>query len=363
MTKSTKSIKSKLIFKGSSGCIFRPHIPCQKNKTKKKSKKKVTKVIFDKRNHEYDFTKIIKKIKGHQKWTVLWEDACESQPYEKLLEHTDINKCISNEEDYSRVYMNHRFLLYQGSYGGVTLDNYCKENISRTTLTNQTKFNKYFIKIFRLLRNVFYGLSQLYKHNICHHDINCRNILIKGKKSFIIDYDISLKINSSIETNNFLRKRMTAEYYNLRLYESYPFEYLYYILNKPDEILREQENIGAEQDWINYYELYEPIHRSIFDTDTDKLRLELLASKLRNEKQNLTELMRELDMYSLGMTILILFLDASFRLNIPIAVVVTRLRSKELKPYMDLIRDMISFNYQDRITTDEAYERYLNLIR
>ena len=206
---------------------------------------------------------------------------------------------------------------------------------------------------------------QLYKHNICHHDINNRNILIKGQKTFIIDYDISLKINNSIETNNFLRKRMTNEYYNLRLYESYPFEYLYYILNKPDEIIREQETIGADQDWINYYELYIPIHHSVFDIDTDKLRLELLESKLRNQNknQNLTELMKELDTYSLGMMILISFLDAAGRLNIPIEVVTSRLRSKELKSYMDLIRDMISFNYQDRITPDEAYQRYLNLIR
>ena len=156
---------------------------------------------------------------------------------------------------------------------------------------------------------------------------------------------------------------MTTEYYNLRLYESYPFEYLYYILNKPDEIIREQETIGADQDWIFYYELYIPIYSSVFDIDTDKLRLELLESKLRNEKQNLTELMKELDTYSLGMTILILFLDAGGRLNIPIEIVTNLFHSKELKPYMDLIRDMISFNYQDRITPDEAYERYLNLIR
>jgi hypothetical protein len=35
----TKSVKSKLISKGSSGCVFRPQIPCKKHiKTKKKIK-------------------------------------------------------------------------------------------------------------------------------------------------------------------------------------------------------------------------------------------------------------------------------------------------------------------------------------
>jgi len=354
--------KSKLIFKGSSGCIFRPQIPC-KNKKKKKTKKKVTKVMFDKGNHEYDFNKIIEDIKNHKKWTVLWDDICESPSYEELLKDTDIQKCLEEQEDYSRIHADYRFLLYQGSYGGVTLDNYCKKHISKTTLTNQIKFNKFFIKIFRLLRNVFYGLTQLYKHNICHQDINNRNILIKGRRSFIIDYDISLKIKD-IEENRFLKKRMIQEIAGGRLYEGYPFEYLYYALSKPDEILKEQENIKSYQNLINYYELYDPIYHSIFDIDTDMLRFELLDDKLtKQDPLNLDELITKLDIYSLGMMILILFLDAGERLNITTETIVNRFHSEELKSYMDLIEDMIAFNYQDRITPDEAYQRYLNLIR
>ena len=125
--------KSKLIFKGSSGCIFRPQILCKKTKRKKKSTKKVTKVMFDASNQEYDFNKIIKRQKNHKKWTILWDDICESPSYEKLLEDTDISKCFEKQESFPRIHRDHHFLLYQGSYGGVTLDDYCKKYILKTT--------------------------------------------------------------------------------------------------------------------------------------------------------------------------------------------------------------------------------------
>ena len=316
--------------------------------------------MFDKGNPEYEFTKIIKKIKGHKKWTILWEDVCKSPRYEELLKDTDIQNCLldMNRDKYHADY---RFLLFQGSYGGISLDNYCEKHISKEVLTNQTLFNQFFIKFFKLMKNVFYALTQLYKHNICHQDINIRNILIKGTKSFIIDYDISFKMKG-IGVNRSLR-RMKEEMINNRIYEAYPFEYIYYQFYDKKDILIELESIGLDQNWINYYELYEPIHRLIFDVDTDKLRKELLGDKLNGLSMNLDELVRKLDTYSLGMSLIIPFLDAGERLNVPLDSIVTYFRSSELKPYMDLIGDMIKFNHYDRITPDEAHERYLNLIR
>ena len=92
----TKSTQSKLISKGSSGCVFRPQIPCKKHKkTKKKSKESITKLIISQDNQEYNFNETIKKIKGYQKWTVLWVDKCKSPSYKELLKSTDIEKCLS----------------------------------------------------------------------------------------------------------------------------------------------------------------------------------------------------------------------------------------------------------------------------
>ena len=226
----TKSVKSKLISKGSSGCVFRPQIPCKKHiKTKKKSKKSITKLMISQDNQEYNFNEIIKKIKDYQKWTVLWNDKCKSSSYKELLKYTDIEKCLSNV-GHIKYHKDHQFLLYQGSYAGVNMNDYCNKNITKQILTNKTKFNKFFLKLFRLVKNVFYGLTQLYNHNICHHDITIKNILIKNSKSYIIDYDISLKIEG-IKKNKFLKKRMIDEYSVPRIFEAYPFEYLYYRIN------------------------------------------------------------------------------------------------------------------------------------
>ena len=68
--------KSKLIFKGSSGCIFRPQIPCENSK-KNELKKRVSK-LFIKKNKEYKIGLKVKKIKGYASWTILWENVCQS---------------------------------------------------------------------------------------------------------------------------------------------------------------------------------------------------------------------------------------------------------------------------------------------
>ena len=209
--------------------------------------------------------------------------------------------------------------------------------------------------------NVFYGLTQLNKHNICHHDINSRNILIKNNNSYIIDYDISI-VMKNLKDNSFLINRMNEEFNNFRIYEIYPYEYIYYILNDKNEILNEQHNIALYQYRLNYYEDYEPIHIKLFDRDTDNLRFELLEDKLLSKKMDLDLLINKLDVYSLGVTILIIFIDRCEDYNIDVNECIKLFKLKDLKPYMELIKDMTEFNHKDRISIQEAYERYKILI-
>ena len=379
-------VEKKLLFKGSSGCIFRPKLKCHndtKKKTKRtkrtkrrvktrkkglwgKSKSKVTKLMFDRNNKEYDFNKIIKKIKNYKSWTSLWTSVCESPPYSKLIGDSDINECIKHS-NIKGLYIDSSFFLQQGDYNGDDLNQYCKETLSKEILTDQLKFNEYFVKLFRLMKNVFYGLTQLSKNGICHHDINIRNILIKKNKSYIIDYDIALKIKS-VGENKFLKERMNSEYSHYRLYEAYPFEYLYHTLKSQSDVSREIDNIKSHQSLIGYYELYLPINEGVFGIDTNKQRYAYLKNKserstLAKRSTNLTNLMKKLDIYSLGMMILIVFFDASLRNDVPVDEIIKRLRSPELKSYTDLIEDMIKFDHRDRVTCEIAYKRYLNLIR
>lgn len=354
--------KSELIFKGSSGCIFRPQIPCENSK-KKRTKKKVTK-LFIKNNKEYKIGLEVKKIKDHKKWTILWENVCSSPKYSELLKNTEINKCLYSQNIKPETLPhNYKFTLYQGVYGGPTLENYSKKVLKKETFNSKKVFIKTFIKIFKLLDNVFYGLTKLNENNICHHDISIGNILIKNNKSYIIDYDISLKMKN-LQNNNFLMDRMNEEFNSSRLYEIYPYEYIYYPLKDKNFILNEQKNIALTQYRMNYYELYEPIHRKLFNNDTDRLRFELLEDKLLNENpQDLNELIKKLDIYSLGMSFLIIFIDRCEEYNIKIEELIKLFKLKELKPYIDLIEDMVESDYRERIDIHNAYDKYKNLIK
>jgi len=361
-------VRSKLISEGSSGCVFMPNIPCKsiqkttkKNKKTKKTNKKnktITKLMFADNNKEHDFIKLIKKIKNYKDWTILWEYKCRSAPHKELMKISEIEKCFSNIDKTAKP--DKKYTLLQGVYGGITLEKHSNKYITYEVLTNHDKFVKYFIKHFKLLENVFYGLTQLEKHRICHHDINSRNILIKGDESYIIDYDISLSFEN-ISKNKFLKKRMINEMQvECRLYEAYPFEYLYYPLIE-DEILTELDAIKYYQPLINYYELYYPIFHELFNINTDKLRSDLLEQN-QSGRSDLTGLIKKLDVYSLGMMILIPFFDASVSHMIPHEDIIYLLQTEELEPYLDLIERMISFNHKDRIGAKEAHKIYLILI-
>ena len=184
-------IKSKLLFEGSSGCIFKPQIPCNKSK-KKKTHKKVSKLLILK-TKEYKIGLIIKKISDYKKWTILWNETCISSSYSKLKNNTEIDKCLkSHNINIRNIPQDYNFKLYQGDYGGLTLNNYSKKFITYDTFIDKKIFIKKFKKIFKSLNNVFYGLTKLNEKGICHHDLNIRNILINKNKSYIIDYDMAL---------------------------------------------------------------------------------------------------------------------------------------------------------------------------
>ena len=353
--------KSELVFKGSSGCIFRPQIPCENSK-KKRTKKKITK-LFIKNNKEYKIGLEVKKIKDHKKWTILWENVCSSPNYDELLKNTEIEKCLLSQNiKPESLPHNYKFTLYQGTYGGVSIEEYSKKLLKKTSF-NKKQFIKDFIKIFKLLDGVFYGLTQLNNHGICHHDISNNNILVKNDKSYIIDYDISLKMKN-LKNNDFLMNRMNEEFNSYRLYEIYPYEYIYYPLKDKKGIQNEKENIALYQNRLNYYELYEPIHVKLFKSNTDEFRFENLEDKLSNtNKPDLNELIDKLDVYSLGMSFLILFIDRCEEYNIKIEVLIKLFKLKELKSYINLIRDMVEFDYRERIDVHGAYDRYKNLIK
>ena len=253
---------------------------------------------------------------------------------------------------------NTKFLLYQGIYGGSSSRNYMKKYFTKSVFKNKHTFNEEFINLFKRCKYLFMSIHELSKNNLCHHDLNSRNILYKNDRFILIDYGLSIFLKDSKK----VIQRMNNEFKSDRIYESYPFEYIYYPNHSKEDILDEQEEIAEYVPRNNYNNLYKPFH-SLLNENTDELRFEYLEDKLQNKnKKNLNELLIKLDVYSLANTILTLIFDKGYEFGIESEIIVNLLQSKELKSYIDLLNHMLQFHCKDRISANEAYKRYLNLI-
>ena len=359
--------KSKLINSGSYGCVFYPKIPCEKEKKhKKKKSKRATKLILidDSLYDEYKINQSIQKINNHEQWTAIWDEKCLSPKYKQLKKISQIDKCIDPKkhklEKYEKLSPSKKFTLLQGYYGGEKAAKYMKINFTPLIYQSKKQFIKKFIEFFKMFEPLFLGLKEYYNHNICHHDINVRNILFKENKFIFIDYGLSFFTTKP----NLIIQRMEKEFKSDRIYESYPYEYLYFPNYSKKEIQEEQEEINLNVNRNQHTEIYLPIHKHLFNRNIDNLRSQYLQHKLINkQKYNLKKFTKSLDTYSLGMLPLILLLDQAGDHVIDIKTVISLLKSKQLKSYIDLLKDMTTFHYNDRINPNDAYKRYLQLIK
>ena len=351
---------SKLINTGSMGCVFSPNIPC-KNKKEKRTRKKASKLIIrdDFLDKEFEINRLVSKIPGHERWTTVWFKRCISPEYRKLLKISEINKCLETKKDkLKNLNPKTSFKMLQGEFSGQSVPAHMTQLFTYYVFQNKKLFIHAFITLFKLLEPLFMGIVQLYENNICHHDITVGNILLKEGKFILIDYGLSFQMN---QTKDVL-KRMKKEFMNDRIYEAYPFEYIYYPINDTYTI-EEQENIALKYYRKDYENIHKVIHVNLFHRNIDELRFEMLEDKLMKiNKSKLSELIQSLDTYSLGMLPLILILDCAGNLIINHSLLIHLLKLPELKVYMDLFRNMTTFHCKDRITPTEAQKIYLNLL-
>ena len=152
--------------------------------------------------------------------------------------------------------------------------------------------------------------------------------------------------------------RMTKELLNDRIYSAYPFDYLYFGIRE-DEIEQEIEDINLGFHLIHYEDYYEFVHNGIFRRDIDRLRLTMLDNIM---DLKIEDVLRKLDVYSLGMLVFELLIDVTDVLVISDTELLNCLNNKALKSYMHLLRDMTEFDPSKRITAPEAHKIYMGLI-
>jgi hypothetical protein len=359
---------SKLFNSGSEGCIFLPKLDCDKpkKKSKKKSKTESSKLLFrfDKTmENEFNINMLVKKIKNHEKWAKIWTEKCMSKNYEFLKNNSEIDTCLdeNNVHSYKNINNDTKFNLLQGEYKGITTKQYLNDNFNKKTFQDNDLFIKKFISLFKSLEYLFLGLSELYKHNICHHDLVSRNIIYVKDKFILIDFGLSFVIHK----NNLPLKRMNKEFSNGRIYEAYPFEYIYYPDIDNKDIISEQEDIALRFYRTDYKDIYEFIHRGIYRRDIDYRRFELLEDKLHKSTSNKIdpiEMIKLLDTYSLGVVSLIMIIDSAAKHKISNEQLLYLLSLSEIKIYIDFLGKLNTPNYENRINPIQAYEEFFKLI-
>jgi serine/threonine protein kinase len=351
---------SKLFSKGSEGCIFIPKIPCKNGPANLHPHHK-TKLLLnnDRMNNEYTISQLISKIPRSDEWAITWYKKCKSPTYKELQETTDIEDCLITLSQEEKQYTDKsRFTLLQGEFVGDTSYQYVVKIMGYDILMDEVLFIKAFRQLIKCLEPLFIAIVALNKYMICHHDIKKENVIYKSGKFYLIDFGISFKY---ADTKKIL-PRMKEEFLTTRIYEVYPFEYIYFPNLSGREIKAEQEDI-ALKDYRKDHDLQYFVHHEIFNRDMDHIRFELLEDKLcKTNKPNHKIMISKLDTYSLGMLLPTMIYDITHDLSCDEKQMFRLLQLEEVKPFMDLFRNMTEIDYRYRISPEEAHRRYINLI-
>lgn len=334
----------KLIARGSNSCVIKPSIPCDKKE--KPSNKKVSKIIYDEDsksmlNHEKKQIKLVKEIKGYEKWAIIFDEFCNTPKYSFLINYDKkaIDDCLSNnEKKFNR--LNSKMLI--GNAGGLTLYDYFMKEFNN--VKNISSFDQKFIKLMKMMKPLFLGLKEMYNNDIVHNDIKYNNIVIHNGMFKYIDFGLS---NHKTNKKEF-RNRSSEESSLNRIYIFYPIEYIFYNTNifKLRFILN---NIKKRKNYNQYHDLM------VFFNKIPIITVHSVMKELLMKKINEEEMISKIDVYSLGILIPLLLNNSSVDRDIING-------SNVAYKFFDLFQDMSEPFCYNRINSQEAYDTYMKLI-
>ena len=352
--------RSKLIGKGSYGCVFKPAIKCKKKKYTI-HKNKISKVFInnDSSKHELKINQAVQKISNYKEWAYIWKKGCTPPKYEEIKNTSDIKKCLKKIKKKKKDYNKKSYMLL-GHYGGISFSKYCEKLIKKSTFRTIKEFTKVFLKLFRLLHNIFLGISELNKHGISHQDLSNSNIMFKKNQCYLIDFGLSCRYTDMKSYKERSRKQISGS----RIYDPYPFDYIYAFAKK-DELKAELIDFQYENYRDNYND-YQNVHQNIFnrqDIKDDIVNLFLLPASLgENFKLNKKLILKKLDTYSLGILLPMMFNDMANVYNIGKKKFTKCFQSPKIQNQLALLKDMTDIHPKNRIDIEDAYERFKTLI-
>lgn len=358
--KAGSNVISKMIGRGSFGCVFRPNIPCKKDiKYKKKTirnKDKVSKIMLqdstDEIKKEYLNNKKIMKSKNYKQWAFVWDKVCYPPKYINMKKLAQIDKCMKNFKKTEEEYNKSSYMMI-GDYGGQTLMEYCTKILKKGTFNSQKNFKKAFLSLFKNLDSLLIGLCELQKLKICHQDLSYGNIMYKDGKFYMVDFGLSCSFN---DIKSF-KKRSYSQLNGSRIYDPYPYEYMFCFGNKSE--LKKELNGFKRGFYKTHHDDYIRIHKGILKREDIDQEIINDLSKLNKERK---EVIKKLDTYSVGILILTLICDIADSYKVSNKQIYKCFAQPELQNHLALLKDMTEYKSKSRINPKEAYKRYKSLI-
>ena len=356
----TKKLKSKMIGRGSFGCVFRPNIPCKKdikyNKTVKRENSKVSKVMLqestDEIKKEYRTNLKIQKIKNYKEWAFIWDKVCYPPKYEDMVEVSEIEKCMKKFKKSEKEYNKSSYMMI-GHFGGEPLMKYAQKLIKKSTYNSQKLFKDKFLKLFRSMEPLFLGIKSLQKSKICHQDLSSSNIMHKDGKFYMVDFGLSCLFS---DTKSF-KERSYSQLHGSRVYDPYPYDYIFCFGTKKE--LNKELNGFNRGFYKTYHDDYMKIHKQILGREDIE---EEITQDLGKINQNKREVIKKLDTYSIGILLLTMICDIAEHYRVPVAKVYKCFEHPDIQNHLALLKDMTEYKSKSRLTADEAYKRYKSLI-
>ena len=335
----------KLIGTGSSSCVLNPGIPCKRGKHLDKGR--VTKLLFHKdaknlSKYEEKQSNLISNINGYKEWAIIYDEFCSSPPYSVLEEYDreGIQECFKNDETSWQTikYDVNKLHILNADYGGDTMKKVFKNTF--TKMSNQSFFN-----FMKMMYPLFYGLNEMNQHDIVHNDIKSINIVEHNGVFKYIDFGLT----SKVKTPYFhFKERSLKEFNTKRIYYNYPLDYIYFYVDINVLVDEIDYNLSNRKNYDLLVDLYKMMNYDI------NMELTILKENLLNDMIQQREMIKKIDVYSLGALVPLLFLNAGF--NEPFRM------SNIVYDFFLLFRRMIDPNPNIRISPEKALEEYLLLM-
>lgn len=350
----------KLIGEGSFGCVFHPALNCSDIKNKQGDNNqddKVSKIFFGKHSdkearEEIKINQMVRKIKGYETWSHIWDKKCKPNKYEKVVkEDNTIDDCLYNNDiDEDEFNKNSRML--QGSYGGDTLSDVFTKLFTKSCFKTPNTFSTTFLKMVKLMKPLFIGLESMNNNKLSHNDIKSDNIMVDSEGCKYIDFGLAAK-HSDIK---FFKQRTMSEFITDRIYPSYPYEFIY--LYATQDVLYDEKNDLTWEIFRDLHDRYKIVHETLFKRGNSKqYLLKLINKKL---KDNQTMIINLVDTYSVGILLPYMLCKISKKHG-KLSQLKKYSELNTVKPFMELFKSMCEPDSENRMKPGDALQRYLEL--